>query len=89
MKSRLSPTERDSANNPKPVFRQRIAMPVDVFANSAELIQKVLRGLIDAGAVLRTPSTGGITASSPVALDASRTSRDTQNIPATVSPNFN
>ena len=50
----LSPTERDATNNPKPVFRQRIIMPVDVFANSAEIIQKVLRGLIDAGAVARS-----------------------------------
>lgn len=85
----LSPTERDASNNPKPVFRQRIVMPVDMFANSAELIQKVLRGLIDAGAIVRTPSPGGITASSPVTLAASPTSRETQSRPVTVSPNFN
>ena len=30
-------------------------MPVDSFANSVELMQKVLQGLIDAGAVKKTP----------------------------------
>jgi hypothetical protein len=47
----LSPAERDAANNPKPVFRQRIVMPVDAFANSVELMQKVVKGLIEAGAI--------------------------------------
>jgi hypothetical protein len=47
----LSPAERDAANNPKPVFRQRIVMPVDAFANSVELMQRVVKGLIEAGAI--------------------------------------
>jgi hypothetical protein len=51
----LSPSERDHANSPKPVFRQRVIMPVEAFANSVELMQKVLQGLIDAGAVKKTP----------------------------------
>jgi hypothetical protein len=51
----LSPTERDQSNSPKPVFRERVIMPVEAFANSVELMQKVLQGLIDAGAVKRTP----------------------------------
>src|SRR5829696_6836024 len=47
----LSPAERDAANNPKPVFRQRIVMPVEAFANSVELMQRVVNGLIEAGAI--------------------------------------
>jgi hypothetical protein len=47
----LSPTERDANNKPKAVFRQRIVMPTDAFANSAELMKNVLRGLIESGAV--------------------------------------
>jgi hypothetical protein len=47
----LSPTERDAENNPKAVFRQRIVMPVDAFANSVDLMRKAVQGLIDAGAI--------------------------------------
>jgi hypothetical protein len=54
----LSPTERDANNNPKAAFRQRIVMPLDGFANAAELVQKVLQGLIDAGAIQRRQATG-------------------------------
>jgi hypothetical protein len=49
----LSPTERDASNNPRPVFRQRIIMPVDAFANAVDLMQKALNGLVEAGAVRR------------------------------------
>ncbi|WP_331376004.1 hypothetical protein [Sinorhizobium chiapasense] len=49
----LSATERDEKNNPKPVFRQRIIMPVDAFANAVDLMQKALAGLVEAGAVRR------------------------------------
>lgn len=49
----LSATERDDKNNPKPVFRQRIIMPVDAFANAVDLMQKALAGLVEAGAVRR------------------------------------
>ncbi|MBF9233893.1 hypothetical protein [Microvirga alba] len=51
----LSPTERDAKGNPKPVLRQRIVMPVDGFANSVELMQKAVNGLIEAGAIKQTP----------------------------------
>jgi hypothetical protein len=47
----LSPAERDTSNNPKPVFRQRIIMPVEAFANSVELMQRVVKSLIEAGAI--------------------------------------
>ncbi len=73
----LSPTERDAANNPKPVFRKRIIMPIDVFANSADLVQKVLQGLVDAGAVRHTPVAGAPPAAS------------VQSRLINVSPNFN
>jgi len=54
----LSPTERDQNNAPKAVFRQRIVMSVEGFASSAELMQKALQGLIDGGAIHRTPAPG-------------------------------
>ena len=41
----LSATERDDKNNPKPVFRQRIIMPVDAFANAVDLMQKEIERL--------------------------------------------
>jgi len=54
----LSPTERDSNNNPKAVFRQRIVMPLEAFANSAELIRRAMDGLIKSGAIKQqTPTT--------------------------------
>ena len=49
----LSPTERDANNTPKKVFRQRIIMPIDAFANGVELMQQALNGLVEAGAVHR------------------------------------
>ncbi len=49
----LSATERDAKNNPKPVFRQRIIMPIDAFANAVDLMQKALGGLVEAGSVRR------------------------------------
>jgi hypothetical protein len=50
----LSPTERDASNTPKPVIRQRVIMSVEGFANSVDLMQKALQGLIDGGAIKRT-----------------------------------
>ncbi len=57
----LSPTERDANNAPKSVFRQRLIFSIEGFANSVELMQKALQGLVEAGAVTRTqpkPVTG-------------------------------
>ena len=79
----LSPTERDGAGNPKPVFRQRIIMPVDAFANTAELMQKALSGLVEAGAITRA---GAISIASSSATEV-RTTRETQDV--NISPNFN
>lgn len=49
----LSATEKDGQNNPKPVFRQRILMPIHAFANAVDLMQEALAGLVKAGAVRR------------------------------------
>lgn len=73
----LSATERDASNNPKPVFRQRIIMPVDAFANAVELMQKALGGLVEAGAVRRI---GDIAHVPPASAEKAS---------ANVSPNFN
>ena len=50
----LSPTERDANNAPKKVFRQRLIFSVEAFANSVEVMQNALQGLVDAGVVKRT-----------------------------------
>ena len=47
----LSPTERDANNNPKSVLRQRVIFSVEGFANSVDVMQRALQGLVEAGAV--------------------------------------
>jgi hypothetical protein len=49
----LSPNERDANNLPKKVFRQRLIFSVEGFANSVEVMQSALQGLVDAGVVKR------------------------------------
>ena len=49
----LSATQRDSAGQPVPEFRQRIVMSIEGFANSYEVLQKAMNGLLDAGAIRR------------------------------------
>ncbi len=49
----LSPDERDANGNAKTVFRQRLILSVEGFANSVDVMQKALQGLIDAGAIRR------------------------------------
>jgi hypothetical protein len=49
----LSPTERDANNAPKRVFSQRLIFSVEAFANSVEVMQNALQGLVDAGVVRR------------------------------------
>jgi hypothetical protein len=57
----LSSSERDSANQPVPVFRQRIIMSMEGFANSFEVMQKAMHGLIEGGAIRRTsPEESGV-----------------------------
>jgi hypothetical protein len=83
----LSASERDANNNPKPVFRQRIIMPVDAFANAVDLMQKALAGLVDAGAVRRISELSRLpTADSRTApIEPSRPEAK----PVNPSPNFN
>jgi hypothetical protein len=52
----LSPTECDANNNPKSTFCQRVIFSVDGFVKSLEVMQKAFQGLVDAGAIQRTPS---------------------------------
>lgn len=81
----LSPTEKDEANKPKAIFRQRIIMPVDGFANAVDLMQKAREGLVEAGAVRRI---GTAPADGPDIAPAVRGVTDhaqTRN----ASPNFN
>jgi hypothetical protein len=85
----LSPTERDANNNPKPVFRQRLIFSVEAFANSVEVMQKALQGLVDAGAVKRSqpkevagapnPSPGGDERVSSLAADKPRPQNSSVN----------
>lgn len=49
----LSPTERDANNAPKKVFRQRLIFSAESFANSVEVMQNALQGLVDAGVVVQ------------------------------------
>jgi hypothetical protein len=49
----LSPTERDANNAPKRVFSQRLIFSLESFANSVDVMQNALQGLVDAGVVKR------------------------------------
>jgi hypothetical protein len=60
----LSATARDASGKPVPEFRQRVIMSVEGFANSYEVMQKAMHGLIEAGAIRRTtPAERGTDAS--------------------------
>ena len=83
----LSATERDEKNSPKAVFRQRIIMPVDAFANAVDLMQKALAGLVEAGAVRRISEvqTSPAVVGPAVRADAPQAATKSAN----ASPNFN
>jgi hypothetical protein len=83
----LSATERDEKNNPKAVFRQRVIMPVDAFANAVDLMQKALGGLVEAGAVRRVSDVQAVPAvgAPPIRADAGQAAAKSAN----ASPNFN
>ena len=74
----LSPTERDANNNPKKIFRQRLIFSAEAFANSVEVMQSALRGLVDAGVVARGQPLKPV--SEPVAA-AERATSTVSNIP--------
>ncbi len=83
----LSPTERDANNAPKKVFLQRLIFPVEAFANSVEVMQNALQGLVEAGVIKRTKPTGNAPTISPA---GERGVAITPNIPRSpnVSTNF-
>lgn len=83
----LSATERDAKNNPKPVFRQRIIMPVDAFANAVDLMQKALGGLVEAGAVRRVGDVQKSQGADPARAHAEPT--QAAPLATNASPNFN
>lgn len=78
----LSATEKDDKNMPKAVFRQRLIMPVDAFANAVDLMQKALAGLVEAGAVKRIQTVPANGAGVTVVEQAG-------GRPDNLSPNFN
>ena len=49
----FSPTERDINDAPKRVFCQRLIFSIESFANSVEVMQNALNGLVEAGAIRR------------------------------------
>ena len=49
----LSVTERDANEQPKPVFRQRLVMPVEGFVQSFALMAQVMEGLEKKGLIRR------------------------------------
>lgn len=57
----LSPTERDANNAPKKVFRQRLIFSAEAFANSVEVMQNALQGLVDAGVIQRKQPRAAVT----------------------------
>jgi hypothetical protein len=67
----LSPTERDANNLPKKIFRQRLIFSVEGFANSVEVMQSALQGLVDAGVVKRNQPKTAVTPDTPRSPNAS------------------
>lgn len=57
----LSPSQKDAAGQAIPVLRQRVIMSVEGFANSFDVLQKAMQGLIDAGAVRRNEPASKVT----------------------------
>lgn len=85
----LSPTERDQKNAPKRVLCQRLIFSVESFANSVDVMQKALQGLVDAGVVRRNEPKGAAEPPRPASL-AERGSPAPSNPPrsSNVSSNF-
>ena len=88
----LSLTERDANNQPKKVFRQRLIFSAEGFANSVDVMQNALRGLVETGVITRAHPR--LAASTPNANESN--SSENQATPAAssdfrqpnVSPNF-
>lgn len=63
----LSPSEKDDKGQPKPVFRQRIVMPVDGFLQSFGLMARVMQQLEQQGVIKRAPAGAKEAAAAPAA----------------------
>jgi hypothetical protein len=83
----LSPTERDASNAPKKVFRQRLIFSVEAFANSVEVMQNALQGLVEAGVIKRAKPIGNTSTISPVGEHGVAITPNTPRSP-NVSTNF-
>jgi len=85
----LSPTERDANNAPKKVFRERLIFSIEAFANSVEVMQNALHGMVNAGIVERNQprASAGAPAISPIGERSSATSQNSPRSP-NVSKNF-
>ncbi len=77
----LSPNKRDAQNNPMPVFRQRIVMSLEAFANSVELMRKAMDGLAESGMIAPAPS-------GPRKDPAARQTGEVATLVRNSSPNF-
>lgn len=54
----LSHDQKDAEGKPKPVFRQRVVMPVDGFVQSFGLMARVMQQLEKQGVIKRQPADG-------------------------------
>jgi hypothetical protein len=85
----LSPTERDANNVPKKVFRQRLIFSIEAFANSVEVMQNALQGLVDAGVVTRNLTRASVdTPTTRAAGERRSTTTPNSPRPPNVSTNF-
>lgn len=85
----LSPTERDANNVPKKVFTQRLIFSAEAFANSVDVMQNALRGLVDAGVVTRNqPRAVPSPSVSSMPNNRSATAPETSSQAPNVSTNF-
>ena len=76
----LSATMRDAAGQPVPEHRQRVVMSLEGFANSFDVLQNAMNGLIEGGAIRRNDP-------DPVVLPVTA-ARTNGNSGHNASPNF-
>ena len=86
----LSPTERDANNSPKKVFRERLIFSIEAFANSVEVMQNALQGLVDAGIIKRNQARAPVDVSTISPVVGERSAAAIPNNPRSpnVSTNF-
>jgi hypothetical protein len=84
----LSPTERDANNVPKKVFRQRLIFSVEAFANSVEVMQNALQGLVDAGVIKRNQPRSAADPATMSSIGERTTTNPNTPRPPNVSTNF-